>query len=235
MKRKLAITAVALLLVLVVTALCVYQATQSVPEFYELALAADPVEQKYASNEMFNRSTRLIQDVKKQKRWQASFTAEQINGFLAVDLQKKFPRMLPGEIRDPRVAIREDGLSLGCRYDNGSIETVLSVNMQVYLSAPDVVAVRIESARAGSLPLPLSKVLDSISAAARAAKWNVVWKQEDGDPVALLTVPPPRDASDQPITLESIELGEGEVYVAGSTGDAASVANQSGLSVKRQR
>jgi len=235
MKRILAITAVALLLFLVVAAVGLYQASQTVPEFYKLALAADPVEQKYASNEMFTRSARLLRDVKRKHRWQAHFTAEQINGFLAVDLQKKFPQLLPGEIRDPRVAIRKDGMSLGCRYDNGSIETVLSINMQVYLSAPDVVALRIESARAGSLPLPLSEVLASISAAARAARWNLVWKQEDGDPVALVTIPRPRDAHDRPITLEVIELREGEVYVAGSSGDPSSLANQSSSSDSRQR
>ena len=235
MKRILAITAIALLLFLLVAALGLYQASQSVPEFYELALAADPIKQKYASNEMFNRSTRLIQEVKQERRWHARFTAEQINGFLAVDLQKKFPDLLPGAIRDPRVAIREDGISLGCRYDNGSIETVLSINMQVYLSSADTVAVRIESARAGSLPLPLSDVLESISTAARTANWSLTWKQEDGDPVALLTIPPPRDARDMPITLEAIKLREGEVYVAGASGDVKSLANQSTSSESRQR
>ena len=148
MMRSLAIVGVVLVIFVSVLGFGLYRATKSVPEFYEIALAADPADQKAASSEMFNRSNRLYRQAKERGTWQALFTAEQINGFLAIDLQQKFPELLPGEIRDPRVAIRPGSASLGCRYESSQLSTVLSIETQVYLAGPDVVAVRIEGARA---------------------------------------------------------------------------------------
>ena len=39
-------------------------------------------------------------------RWQTTITAEEINGWLAVDMVKNHPKLLPPTFHDPRVAIR---------------------------------------------------------------------------------------------------------------------------------
>ena len=80
----------------------VYRATQYVPDFYRRALDADAKEQEKASDEMLQRTAALVSDVKTKDRWQARFTAEQINGWLAWDLPRNYPQSLPESIRDPR-------------------------------------------------------------------------------------------------------------------------------------
>lgn len=194
-----------------------YQATQQVPEFYVQALASDPQQQKQASTEMFNRSNRLLRETKKQGLWQAQFSAEQINGFLAVDLVKQFPELLPAAVEEPRVAITPEQLTLACRYESDRISAVLSLVTSIYLSEPNVIAVRIHKARAGLLPLPLSQVLDQITSAAQTMELPLQWRQIDGDPVALISIVQPHDESNRPVVLESIELRDGEVHVAGRT------------------
>ena len=217
MKRFLWISAVVLLLSVAITLAVAYQATQQVPEFYLQAIKSNPQQQQQASTEMFNRGSRLLQKTKKHGRWQAEFTADQINGYLAIDLEKQFPDVLPAEVKDPRVAITPGRATIACRYESDRISSVLSLGISIYLSEPNVVALRVHKARAGRLPLPLSEVLDVITTTAQHMELPLEWRQIDGDPVALITIPRPRDEANRPVILESLELREGLFYVAGKT------------------
>lgn len=198
--------------------LTAYRASQTVPKFYREAISQDTVVQKKASDECLEQVAALASDVQKTGRWQAIFTAEQINGWLAVDLIENYPDVLESYVRDPRAEISPRRATLACRYNSDEISTVLSLTFDVYLSAPNVVAVRISNARAGSLPVPLSQVLDAISEAARTVNLPLEWRQSGGDPVAMITIPPPRDQTDRVLELDTIELRQGEVYLAGHTG-----------------
>lgn len=205
------------LLVLIAAMFVLYGASQQVPEFYRQALETDPARRREASDAMLQRATALANDVKKEGRWQGLFTAEQINGWLAVDLVENHPDLLPGDISDPRVAIEPEGLTVAFRFQRGKINTVLSLSADAYLTEPNVAALRIRKARAGMLPLPLEKVLEYISKAAKRLELKLEWRQADGDPVALISIPPPRDEEDRLVQIETLRLGKGEVYVSGST------------------
>jgi hypothetical protein len=76
---------------------------------------------------------------------------------------------------------------------------------------------RIRGARAGSVPLPLARILDGIARGAAELDLRLEWLQTDGDPVALIRLPSPQDKDDRQIIIETIELGEGKVYLAGKT------------------
>jgi hypothetical protein len=78
-----------------------------------------------------------------------------------------------------------------------------------------VVAVRIRQARAGALPLPIERVLTAVSEASRRAGAAIEWRQAEGDPVAVISIPRPRGGKQ--ILLESLRLGQGKLYVAGQT------------------
>ncbi|MEX0585761.1 MAG: hypothetical protein WD176_03905, partial [Pirellulales bacterium] len=87
MRRWILLSLVILLLLVGGVVLVGYFAAQQVPEFYERELAVDRSRQQAASNEMFNRTKKLETATKNIGYWEALFTAEQINGFLAVDLE----------------------------------------------------------------------------------------------------------------------------------------------------
>src|SRR5262245_52073533 len=130
----------ALLLVLLVTAgvavllTAAYRATQQVPAFYQAALAQRPVEQKAAADQLERQVLELHNEARKPGRWEARFSQEQINGWLAADLPVKFPGALPDGVSAPRVAIEPGHMQLAVRYDHGDVSTVLSLAGDAYLT-----------------------------------------------------------------------------------------------------
>ena len=195
-----------------------FQATRQVPDFYHQALQADTAAQRVASDEMLQKAAALASDLKKEGTWRALFTAEEINGWLAVDLTDNYPGALPESLSDLRVTIGSDQLTLACRLDRDGWQCVVSLLVEVYLAEPNVLALRIRKARAGAIPLPLDDVLEQISRAARRMDLELEWRQADGDPVALLSIRSPKDADGRLVRIESLELAENEIYLAGSTG-----------------
>lgn len=194
-----------------------YWAARRVPTFYQEALHAESAQLHERSDRLLENAAALASNVRQEGRWQAMFTAEQINGWLAVDVAKNFPELLPPGIADPRVAFQSGRVKLACRYRDGPVETVLSLEGEVYVQEPNVLSVRIHQARAGSLPAPLGQVLQGISKAAADANLQLSWLQAGGDPVAVIRFHPPYDEQGNSQQLETIELRDGELYVAGST------------------
>jgi len=203
----LATTAVLLLLGL-------YLAAWHEPAFYREAMHIEPVVLEKGSDRMLQQTTALASAVKKRGHWEALFTAEQINGWLAVDLVRNHPHTLPPELHDPRVAIDAKRVTLACCFDHDGLHSVLSLTIEPYVPEPNLLALRIVNARAGLLPVPLGQVLDRISEAARDTGLHLEWRRAAGDPVAMLSLPP---ADDRPVRVETLRLGEGEVYVEGTT------------------
>ncbi len=209
-----------LVLVLIAAALALwaYRASQQVPDFYEQALQIDPAAEAQAGYELEREILDLRNESREPGRWEANFADEQINGWLAVDLVKKFPGVLPGEVSDPRVAIEPEQVQVACRYKSKRVSSVLSLAVEVYLTdEPNVVALRIKRARAGALPLPLKKVLDSLSQAARKAQLQLRWVQKDGDPVALVTIPDRYEEIEGRLQVDSLQLDQGNMRISGQT------------------
>jgi hypothetical protein len=201
-----------------------YYAARQVPEFYEQALQLEPKRLEQASDEMVRQTTELVSNTNTTGSWTARFTAEQINGWLAVDLPKNHAGAMPKEFRDPRVAISAEGIQVACRYETEWISTVASLQLEVSLREQNVLAVRFRKARAGTLPLPLKDILDQISRAAREADLRLSWETIEGDPVALLTIPALRDGErNVMVILEAVELREGEIHLRGRTQPASAM------------
>lgn len=223
MRRWLRITILVLCALLGLTAillLAVYRAAQHVPDFYREALTAEPGMQQKDSDRMLQRATSLHNSVKRQGTWQGEFTAAEVNGWLATDLPQNYPHLLPRGFRDPRVKIEPDGITVACLIERGGLRCVVSLEVDVYLDAPNVVAMRVRKARAGAIPWPLDRVLEAASEAARRADLRVRWRQAGGDPVALISLPPVEGGHGKTIRIEKIRLDNGTIRVSGATEQA---------------
>lgn len=197
-----------------VALLGVFLAARYEPGFYCEAMEVDPSVLEQGSDQMLQQAAALASAIKKDAHWESLITAEQINGWLAVDMVKNHPNALPSMLRDPRVAIDSKRITLACRFEQDGVNSVLSLTVEPYMPEPNVVALRIVKARAGLLPAPLNKVIDGVKRAARAMQLHLEWRHTNGDPVALLSFPPTDD--EQPVCIETLRLGEGEIYLAGS-------------------
>jgi len=215
MARKVRIAAVGTLVVsaLLLAALGgAYYSARQVRPFYEQALKIEPAVLEQGSRELESRATALYSDVKQVGRWQALFTTEQINGWLATQLAENAKGELPNNIRDPRVAITRDVLTLGFRTSSGGVETVISVDAAAKVTEQGAVAIQLIAVRAGNLPLPVLQLADELAAACQKLKLPVRWTRQDGKPVALVEI-----RTKEPVFVDAIQLDEGQLYVSGHT------------------
>jgi hypothetical protein len=220
MARKYRIAAVcSIAVVAVIGALTggAFYAARQVRPFYQQALQVEPDVLERGSRELESRATALYSEARQQGHWQASFTTEQINGWLATQLAANQGRELPANIRDPRVAISKDVLTLGFRTTSGGVDTVVTVDASVFLTDEGAVAVRLMSVRAGALPLPVMRLADELADACQKLTLPVRWTQHDGEPVALVETHGDPHSDDSRLFIDTIELGESELYVAGHT------------------
>jgi hypothetical protein len=196
-----------------------YRASQAVPEFYEAALVSKPVEQKAAADALERQVLNLHNEVRRPGRWEARFSQDQINGWLAADLPAKFPGALPRGVSDPRVNIQPEKMQLAVRYQQGDVLTVLSLAGDAYLTdRPNEIAVRIERVRAGAVPVPLGQFLEKIAERATDAGLPLRWTEEEGDPVAIVALPlHRREFRGRNLQVDKLEIGEGEIVVSGQT------------------
>jgi uncharacterized protein YpmS len=201
--------------ILVVALLSLYVAVCYEPAFYFDALEVDDALLEKGSNRMLQQTVALTGAVKKEGDWEALFTAEQINGWLAVDMVENHPKLLPPYLYDPRVMIQPRGITVACRYEHDGLNTVLSLTFEPYMPEPNVIAMRFVNARAGLLPIPLGNVLERFTEAAHDMQWHVTWRHAGSDPVAMLSFP--FDDDKRTMQMKTIRLGDGEIYVAGST------------------
>lgn len=197
--------------------------SRQVPDFYAKATQLKRADVA-KMNETMKQDVEKLQDSAAQPgSWQATFTAEQINAWLTQQLPIEFPKMLPVGAEEPRIVIENDRVVAAVRFKNSHIDTVISLVMKVKLTdKANVLAVRIEHLRAGSLPMPIQRFLRGISAEAKKSNVEVVWDIDETGPVALVTVPSahPRYVT-TPVIIESVSLDAGNVELSGHTGPEA--------------
>ncbi len=214
-KKKLIWITLAVLLILGGGAWGVYQAAQHVPQFYASALDQSGEAARNASGQMRRHFTSLATDTQRTGRWSETITADQINGWLAVDLVEKHPGTLPDGVRDPRVSITAEEARIGCQVDDPWPNMVYSIAVEPYVAEPNVIAVRFRGARAGALPMPLGDIINEIAAGAAERGMRLRWQQQDGDPVLLLPLEEAGDA--ERYVLQAIELTDGAIRLSGRT------------------
>jgi hypothetical protein len=215
MARKVRIAAIGTLVVLAALIGVLggaYYAARQVRPFYTQALTIEPAVLEQGSRELESRATALYSDVQQAGRWQAVFTTDQINGWLATQLAANTKDGLPENVREPRVAIARDVLTLGFRTSSGGVETVISVDAAAKVTEQGAVAIQLIAVRAGNLPLPVLQLADELADACQKLRLPIRWTRQDSKPVALVEI-----HAKEPVFVDAIQLDEGQLYVAGHT------------------
>jgi hypothetical protein len=218
------------LIACVLTGLCVvattywaFRQTSQVPEFYSRAKKQLPVHVAAASKRLRNDVQQLQDDAAKLGSWHASFSDTEINAWLVEELPKKFPMLLANGASDPRILIEDGRVLAAVQYKNRHIDTVISCEILVSLTEqPNMLAVRLNHLRAGALPLPLNSFLQGITREAAKGGFDIHWDMTAEGPVALVAVPSEHPGyAVTPVIVESVQLVEGELRLAGHTGALA--------------
>ena len=226
MKKWFARVLVSLVIIAIVggsAAVWALRQTREVPEFYTRATRQLPTDLVAASQELQQDVEQLQDAASKLGSWNASFTEEQINAWLVQHLPHEFPKILPAGVAEPRIVIEDGRVLAAARYKNSRIDTVVSFELKVELTEhANLLAVRVEQLRAGSLPIPLQSFLRGITREAAKGDIAVVWDMDDTGPVALVTVPSEHPKFVRtPIIIEALVLQNGHLSLAGHTGPEA--------------
>ena len=210
------------------TAYWAFRQTQFVPEFYRVAMLAksetdgEPI--RVLTERVSKRMEALQITAQRRGTWNASFTNEEINAWLAQELPRKLPQLLRYGLSKPRVAIEEGKLMAAARFRNRRIDTIISCEIKVELTEQaNLLAIHLENLRAGALALPWNQFLDRISKEAAVGDIDLRWDMTERGPVALIQIPSDHPQFVvRPVLIESILLQVGEISLAGRSGQYAS-------------
>jgi hypothetical protein len=192
------------------------------PHFYRKTAALPPERRKREAKRFVAQSLQLRNDICNEDRWEAVFTDEEVNSWLAEDLVTHFADQLPPEVHEPRIAFEADRVTLAFQLDRGPIRSVVWVVARVNVPEGNVLALTLEKIRAGVLPIPAEEITDKITRNARSHGLDIEWMQDGDVPVARIRYTPDPRRND--IVLERLQIRDGQIHLAGRSKKAAGVA-----------
>jgi hypothetical protein len=211
-----------------------YLLVQHEPSFYHRVLPAEQV-RKQNAGAFITESGHLWAVVTRQmpqsdSRWHATFTEAQINSFFEEHLKDSGigGKMLPDNIRSPRVALEQDRVRLACRYGNGPFSTILSAEFRVWMAGkePNVIVLELQGMHAGALPVAPQPFLEQLSDLIRGPNVDVTWYRHNGHPTAAIQFRGDKDRFG--VVLRQLDVRPGVLTIVGRTleGGAAISAAQ---------
>jgi hypothetical protein len=252
MNRKLICVASGIAFFCLTLLAALYALIRHVPSYYGDAMPPPGKERQRQAAKFATDFAQFYQDVTYTREWSAHFDQRAINSFFAEQLVQsgtgdrvppaadpsaspRTPFILPEGLSDPRLFVRADGFRLGLRYRWGPLDTILSIDMRVWLAASEinVVALELQGLHVGALPISAQSLLERISETARAHDIEVTWYRYRGNPVALL-----RFQADQELPtfrLDHIALRNHEIVVWGRSSDAPPMRTATPASAKKSR
>lgn len=225
--KRLILVSVLLAVSVAATARWAHHQSQKVPEFYERAIESPPSVNLAQSSEQLEANVQQLQDdVAQVGRWEATFSAEQINAWLIEQLPQRFPMLKTRGLQDPRIVIEDGVLKVAARFKDDRLDAVLSCELSVRVTDhPNRLAITVHAIRAGALPLPISQFKERIKKITSKTMMNLQWETRDGQTVALVDVPSEYPGHiDKSVVIEAIELSEQQLKIGGQTGDPQSYA-----------
>ncbi len=212
------------LLVASVSVWLFYHSMQIEPDFYETAIQRSEVELAENGDRFETKVLELQNNARQAGNWSYVFSEEEVNGWLAIDCPKKFPELIPSFLVNPRIQILDSELQVVFHYQSRRVSAVVVLAGDVFVAEPGgEIALRIKSAKSGLVPLPIAKVADRITRHLRSIGIAVRWEELDGDPLALLKIPPDKlKLGEQSLQIQTIGCQDRQVLVAGQSRELGS-------------
>ena len=149
-------------------------------------------------------SLQLRNDICNEPTWEAVFTDQEVNAWLAEDLVTHFADQLPPEVNEPRVLFELNRITLAFLLKQGAVQSVITVVARPRVPGGNTVELTLEKIRAGILPVPADNVLDRIIEYARYHGVDAEWTRKDGYPVVLMRYTPNVERED--VQLEELQI-----------------------------
>lgn len=193
------------------------------PEFYRDRLAAlptvsptisPPVAAEQAGRRLVTKVAALQAALDREGAWEAALAEEEINGWLAIDLPRNHPQLLPAGWSDPRVALEPGRIRAAAhRAVLGPLGGIVSLALDVRLRQRNVVECTVADARLGVIPLPRAAWLHWIATRLGPLGLPTEIRRRDGASTLAITLV----ATDRTqVTLEALAVDARELLMAGT-------------------
>lgn len=192
--------------------------SQLTPAFYAQRASSPESQQSLPlSNQFLNTVSRLIGDMQNGRNWEANFTEDQINAWLAHDFQQNHAaKSLPAGVTKPRVEVTGDQLQVGFRWRRGPLSSILQITVRAWVPKQNLLCVELESVRAGWLPLPTTYTRKVIEEFVQAQNLDIVWKRSGRRLVALIDF----ERGKRQVVLRQVEIKRDSLGIEGLGGRA---------------
>jgi hypothetical protein len=183
------------------------------PSYYRDMVLLTRAQRAGKAKKFVAQSLQLRNDICNEPSWEAVFTDQEVNAWLAEDLVTHFADQLPPEVRDPRVLFELDRITLAFLLKQGGVQSVITVIARPRVPGGNTVELTLEKIRAGILPVPADHVLDRIIEYARYHGVDAEWTRKEGYPVVLMRYTPNLERED--VLLEELQIRTGQIRLAG--------------------
>lgn len=183
------------------------------PRFYQAMVQIPHAQQHDKAKRFVAQSLQLRNDICNEPTWEAVFTDQEVNAWLAEDLVTEFADQLPPEVHEPRIVFELDRVTLAFELDQGPVRSVIWVVARPRVPEPNKLELTLEKIRAGVLPVPAEKVIGEIIDHVRDHGLEVHWKRVNSLPVVTVHYTPHSERDD--VRLEQVQIREGEIRLAG--------------------
>jgi len=148
--------------------------------------------------------------------WGAAVSDTELNAWLATDLPRNHPQLLPRSLSAPRAWFRKQHVDLTVRAGVGLLSAVVWCDLEVTLRGVNQLGIVIEKASIGALPLPAAPVLAELGRRLAALGCVTELRPRDGRMVLVVYIPATLGGGPH-WRLESLRIDAGEAVVAGTT------------------
>jgi hypothetical protein len=158
--------------------------------------------------------------------WEAAVTADELNAWLAIDLPRNHRNVLPRGVSQPRLLFQPKHALVGARVGYGPLTAVASLDFEIQLRDVNHLAIVLEQARLGAIPLPRPPILRHLAERIGTLGMVTDLRMLDGRLVLMVYIPSTHDSGGTSYWLESLSIGAGELLLAGTTRSSADVRNR---------
>ena len=183
------------------------------PGFYRANVGLSREKLQAKAKRFVSQSLQLRNDIANEPTWEAVFSDDEVNAWLAEDLVTHFADQLPPEVHQPRVMFEIDRVTLAFELDQGPFRSVIWVVATPRVPEDNVLELTFEKIRAGVVPVPADQIIARIVATAQRHGIDVTLKKEGGFSVATFRYTP--DSGRDDVMLETVQIAKGEIRLAG--------------------
>lgn len=177
-------------------------------------------EAERAAGRMMSKASSLAAGLERPGDWGEAFTDAEANAWLSIDLPHHAPGLLEGGISSPQVRFLDRRAACSALVQFGPLSVQLWAILEVTVRSDNLLAVGVDSAGLGAVPLPPGTVLRAIAARAEGAGAATEIRLLDGGPVLLVQLPGrTKTTSDErsEYHLGGVRITPGELVLAGTT------------------